>query len=756
MYKELIYTHCSKGIDINNGRELSGNGFKVYAADSSIVNSSEVDMPFLANAIAKKQSFDKAKLMDDAYLYYVPDSMKCFLIGFHPFMPGNTQGDTRYGKYINQVFLGDFTQTYPCEIFNDSEIWDAKMRGLDYYYVTDPPDSLPTRKIMSVNAERYDSVGKFISEGRREALKSVVAYLISQYEKPAAERKFLVIVDECAENIENWVTAIEYAFPPRICSSIPFATRMDSFERENLYTINKINGKSEVRPNYQDPNQEKRFRAMIVGVDLRDATNASNVRSMMSLPYVVLDGRTKEALADVDFSSAYFELISSFGAEHREFCRIFLQNLGNVKAVPNSEIIGICEIFMGLKNVNRLGANEASVALDKLMSLLPDDQIMHNVYSAVSNELPRLIKEHIASALVLYNKYLIPMAERSRDTKVRERFYDAVKSALISYRSEESGKDSASAIIKELSQVMTSEKMHELIIKFAVEEQDDTVGAFLIECLIHSDKTVIASDEATFIFCDKLNNAHLLSCGINVLHERISTIQAIDTLGRFRVSAQKVTWLNEAQKSELERAIYIRVKSLVNAEGEALESNEDTEQFCIKLNQNGFGTNEIIKRILALRLSKVKTALEIVSFKNLKPLSWIQPVDYEALLSAMCNDIESIVKKELEWNKALFATNIETCRYCDALRALKLNNYSKTVLLKRLSVAINSNQEITDFVNMLNEMSKNGLISLDEHKELCMQTEKEMVARKQRDADEKREKSFFGKISKLTGSKNRK
>jgi len=756
MYREVIYTHCSKGTDINNGREQSGNGFKVYATDASIINSPEIDIPFFANAIAKKQSFDKAKLMDDAYLYYVPDSMECFLIGFHPFKPCNTQGDTRYGKYINQVFLGAFKQTYPCETFNSPELWDAKMRGLDYYYITDPPGSLPMRTIINGISERYENIGKFISEGRREALKSAVAYLISQYEKPAAERKFLVIVDECAENIENWITAIEYAFSPRICASVPFATRMDSFERENVYTVNKISGRSEVRPNYQDPNQEKRFRAMLVGVDLRDVTNVSNVRSMINLPYIVLDGRTKEPLPDVDISNSYFELISSFDAEHREFCKVFLQNLGNVKDVPNSEIIGICDIFKRLKSVKRLMVSEVLATMDKLMSLIPDDIIVGDVYSAVSNELPRLIKEHAASAFVLYNKYLIPMAERSRDTEVRERFYDAIKTVLISCRPDESGKDSASAIIRELSQLMTSEKIHELIIKFADEEQNDIVVDFLLECLIHTDKTVIASDESAFKLCEKLNNVHLGRYGTNVLLERIKAIQTIDAFGRFKVSAQKASWLNEAQKNELESVIHKRVKALINAEREAFKSNEKTEQFCILLNQNGFGTNEITKIVLVLRLNEIKTAYEIVGFKNLKPLSWIQPTDREALLSAIDVDTENIVRKEFEWNQTLFLTSGETFRYCEALRLLGLKDYIKIALSKRLATMINSGQDMTEIANLLNGMSKSGLISIDEYKVLSEQIEKEITAKNQRAIDEKRSKSFFGKISRLSGNKDRK
>jgi len=405
MYAELIYTRCRNGIDILKGRPITSDGYKVYACSSSLLTDDKMDLQLLLSAAQAKQPYNEPNFMDDAYLFYVPEKGDSFMLNFYPvpFDP-NAKGDYahRAGNFVNHILIGDYSEFYPFELFRDNNVWDAKTHGEAYYYENAPVD-LPKRRDISdpVGAFGLEEIGEFISAGRKEALMSAVAFLISQYELPPEERKFLVIKDESSQNIEMWIAAIEHAFSPRIAASIPFATRMDKFQTTNRYTINQM-GVYQTQINFQDKNQKLRYRAMIVGVDERDRANSGAARPLANSPFVLLDGKQKKAMFDADISHQYFHFITRFDDSHQVFCRKFLQTIDVV--MPNKDIFdlfSIYEIFEGTSLQNTIDMSKITAILSKYK--LFNSTRLQRIYSKITADLPRFLQEDLQSALQIIN-----------------------------------------------------------------------------------------------------------------------------------------------------------------------------------------------------------------------------------------------------------------------------------------------------------------------------------------------------------------
>ncbi|MDR0663143.1 MAG: hypothetical protein LBF80_03570, partial [Spirochaetaceae bacterium] len=402
MFSELIYTRCRQGIDIlKPGKTISGDGFKVYSCTPALMKDGGADLPFLFDAVQKRQPCNDPDFMDDAYLYFVPDKGERFMVDFHPVpYDPNAKGDYshRGGNLVNQIIAGDFSGFYPFELFRDDDLWNAKGRGEAYYYET-PPAPLPARDVENPAGQiNTDDIAAFISDGRKEAFMAAVSFLISQYEQPPENRKFLVIRDESSEKIELWIAAIELAFSPRMASAIPFATRMDKFASANRYTVNQM-GVYQTQINLQDPNQKQRYRAMLVGVDQRDRVNTAAARPLVNSPFVLLDGKEKRAAFEADTSHRYYRLISAFDHKHRTFCREFLQMLDI--ATPSSDIYRLFDCFTVLKDTDSLPNVQT---LEKILSELGRYGVFKspellNLYNRIKAELARFLRDDLNSAL---------------------------------------------------------------------------------------------------------------------------------------------------------------------------------------------------------------------------------------------------------------------------------------------------------------------------------------------------------------------
>lgn len=432
MYSELIYTRCRQGIDIlKGGRSILSDGFKVYSCSGEILNGDSEDMPLLFNTVQSKEPYSDPAFMDDAYVYAVPDKGHRIMVDFHPVpFDKNAKGDYahRPGNFVNQAFVGDFEDVYPFELFGNNGTWDAQLRGEAFYYENEPSPLEPRRELSDSGGSITSSdIARFIADGRKDAVKAAITFIIEQYRLPPESRKYLVIRDESSGFLELWIAAIESAFSPRMASGLPFATRMDKFVTTNRYTVNQ-NGLYQTQINLQDPKQKQRFRAMIVGVDERDKTNAS-VRSLPNTPYVILDGKLRKFDYAADTSSGYYTLVTSHDERHAGFCREFLQML-DIKQ-PTADVLKLYDAYVALEGVfsgSTVRRIASGLAVLENYKMLPC-AYLSGLYSAIKGDLSRYLKENLLDAFTVL-KWLQKIAPIAGDEKASEAFEAIVSSAF--------------------------------------------------------------------------------------------------------------------------------------------------------------------------------------------------------------------------------------------------------------------------------------------------------------------------------------
>ncbi len=108
-----------------------------------------------------------------------------FLNSFHPIPYDlSVTGDfaKRPGMYLNHAIIGNFKYLYPFEIFHDRKVWTARENNEAYYYENEPAD-LECREIRASESPFYSfsKIGNFIKDGRADALKKAVAFILGQF-----------------------------------------------------------------------------------------------------------------------------------------------------------------------------------------------------------------------------------------------------------------------------------------------------------------------------------------------------------------------------------------------------------------------------------------------------------------------------------------------------------------------------------------------------------------------------------------------
>ena len=346
MYSELIFTRCGRGIDIlKGGATIENAGFKVFSCSSDVLKGDSVDLRLLQNAAQRKEYFSDPNFMDDAYHFLTPDFGGKILVNFHPRpFDKNATGDYahRPGNFVNQIFVGSFGDCYPYEFFGDESLWNAQKRSEAFYYENAPAplkgrDALtPTKGWITV-----DDIERFVADGRRDALKKAIAFILSQFSLPQEKRKYLVVKDVNSTNIELWIAAIERAFSPKMASGLSFTTRLDDFGNSNQYAVDP-DGKFQARIDYQNPDQKTRYRAMIVGIDERDQDDAAAARPAPHLPFVVLDGKRKTISFDADVSDSYYSRATDC-KQGASFCKDFLQIVD--LSAPSPDVLNLNKAY---------------------------------------------------------------------------------------------------------------------------------------------------------------------------------------------------------------------------------------------------------------------------------------------------------------------------------------------------------------------------------------------------------------------------
>jgi len=630
MFYELIYTRCRQGMDITRkGHQISGDGYKVYSCTPVIMEEGQADLQFLMNAAQAKQPYNDPDFMEDAYLFYVPDSGKSFFIDFHPILfDANAKGDYahRPGNFVNHALLGDFSKIYPYKMFQDDSIWNAKTRGEAYYYENPPAAAgLPERDIIDPPGQyNFEEIAAFIADGRKEALTKTVAFLIAQYNEEPEKRKFLVIKDDSSKNIELWIAAIECAFSPQIASVIPFATRMDKFASANRYTVKQ--GLYQQQMNLQDPNHKQRYRAMIVGFDERDKANVSAARPIANSPFVLLDGKQKQAAFESDISNKFYQLIVKFDGEHKKFCMEFLQTFLDLK--PNSAILDLYDIFTVLCKPSLPDTRTLANALDRLNKYKASNTgIFKDIYNRVNADVSRFLQEDFSTALSIIN-WLLTASEAVGDTGAKQRLTDIICNTftnIIFSKTDNAVKRSywtqvqRSGFKKDAARVISDKKII-----------NDNMSKF---------KEFTPADAATFITIyldaflqiggiDQKELKGIVRNGIlicsnnddqNSFHEIVSALE--------RVNINKQELLLALLKDADEKFGEFIINYIIEHDNSIITSDNSALLFCKKLNDDGLG--DMAGSVLAKRVEKLNKPSEMEYF--IKSIHNKEFIDEEAL-----------------------------------------------------------------------------------------------------------------------------
>jgi len=627
MYAELIYTRCRQGIDmLNNGRPITSDGYKVYSCTSSILKDGNTDLQLLLNAAQTKQSYNDPSFMDDAYLYFVPDKGDSFMINFYPVpYDPNAKGDYshRAGNFINHILIGDYSGFYPFELFRDRDVWNAKTRGEAFYYENAPTDS-PARTDIDDPAGQFgiEEIRAFISDGRKEALMSAVSFLIAQYGLAPEDRKFLVIRDESSEKIEMWIAAIEHVFSPRMASAIPFATRMDKFATANRYTVNQM-GVYQTQINLQDHNQKLRYRAMIVGVDERDRTNAAAAHPLANSPFVMLDGKEKRATFEADTSNRYFCFITSFNDAHQSFCREFLQMI-NITA-PSAEIFRLFDIYMILENPLLPNAKEMTkIVADLGKYSLFNSSKLQNLYNRITAELPRFLQDDPRNALQII-KWLQMVSRIVNDVDATNKLSDIVCKVFTEQVYRKSDSDGTFDFWQNIKNSEFAASVSEYFIAPATLQANQT---YLLQ-LNFSDAITfvhIYLDCAAFLGTVKEQKIeNIVAWGLKKCYEQKDTDTARKILKSIsqnhRVDVQDML-VSIARGSESDYAEFI-VKFLIEYDESIVSSDASIQAFLKKL--SAAGMEHFFVAVLKFRIRSLTKPADIEQFvklaKKIQPLS---------------------------------------------------------------------------------------------------------------------------------------
>jgi len=681
---ELIYTRCRQGIDITQkGRKISSDGYKVYSCTRDVMEEGKVDLPFLVNSAQAKQSCTDPGFMDDAYLYYVPDTGAGFFINFHPIpFDAKAKGDYahRPGNFINHALIGDFSRVYPYKMFQDDSIWEAKTKGEAYYYENPPADDglPPERGGIDDPPGRcqFDEIRAFISDGRQEALKKAVAFLIAQYQEEPEKRKYLVIKDDSSKNIELWIAAIECAFPPRLASAIPFATRMDKFTNTNRYTVK--NGMYQPQMNLQDPNQKQRLRAMIVGVDERDKTNVNASRPLANSPFVLLDGKQKQASFDADISNSYFRLITQFDGEHQKFCGEFLQAFPELKI--NAEIYGLYEMFTVLTKPS-IDTRTLANTLGRLNKYNASGTgIIKEIYSRVNQDVSRFLSEDFSCALNIIS-WLLSTSKNAGDAGAMQRLTPVVCdgfAAVIFGKNDNTLKRSLWTQIKstgfktDAARVITDmEKIKTNLSNLQAFNSADA-AAFM----------AIYLDAASLIGVDKQNAGAIVKLGIKIccdnndtksLQEIVSSLSQIKTIN----SQDLLFAIVKSADADKKFGEFV-LKYIIDNDANIIVTSEALRSFCEKLKSEGLehlAGLALMKRVNILNKPAdierlIETALEM-KFIGEESLAKV----FEAVDDKVNYADDKLV--ELLQTKRPCGAKCRVSAHFYAIRILELNNRKK-------------------------------------------------------------------------------
>lgn len=340
MLNQLIYTRCKPHRDLKNkGNVARSDGFGVFSMSRGLATDPPVsDYTFLQARLAAHNGAkeNSAAGLFHSYEYTALDS-GVYALSFEVARPlckeQRKNGRThRPGVFIKQCLVGT-PEDYPVQWFGAS-VWDAHLKSQnDYYLDEDPtaePEWLPMVQVMPEGSYiTTEKIRQFVHEGRKEAVKAGIWFLIQEYAKPENERKVLLIKDT-PDNVELWIAAMEYAFSEEMAKKITFSTnksrlaiQIDNMlfyytdETGRFYPMHN-NSVTQVRHPYH----------MIAGYHPKDNFCAT-VKQMPTSNFVLIDGTTKTTgiIPDDSIHAEYYSAAVEYNDDLIDFTGVVLPSL---------------------------------------------------------------------------------------------------------------------------------------------------------------------------------------------------------------------------------------------------------------------------------------------------------------------------------------------------------------------------------------------------------------------------------------------
>lgn len=357
MLDQLIYTRCSPHRDLkSNGQVVRGDGFGVFSMSPELFSNTRLsNYDFLQARLAIQNG---AKETSPAGLFnsyeYSMVAPGVYALSYEVARPhckiprANGQGH-RTGTYIKQSFVGNI-EGYPAEWFGSSA-WDAHQKTENDYYLDNEPNAAPAllSQVSSTPTNGYvntSMIKNFVNDGRTNAVKAGIWFLLQEFQKPEGERKVLLIKDT-PDNVELWIAAIEYGFSASMAQKITFTTNRSKLGTQAdsiLFYYTDDTGRFYPMMN-RSIHQTRHPYCMIVGYHPKD-NFCSALKQMPTSNFVIIDGTTKTISFQPDdaIRMPYYSAAVQYDADIQDFCNVVLPSL------PFHELTGnLPELFDAYK-----------------------------------------------------------------------------------------------------------------------------------------------------------------------------------------------------------------------------------------------------------------------------------------------------------------------------------------------------------------------------------------------------------------------
>ncbi|MCD7884653.1 MAG: hypothetical protein LUI87_13240 [Lachnospiraceae bacterium] len=239
MLNQLIYTRCYPHRELkDHGQIDKKDGFGVFSFSEELMADPEsVRADLLLKSVSKRSG---SKENSRAGMFTVYEYLKvgpdCYALVREDTRARTTQENTarRSGAFIRQCFVGK-PKGFLCQWFG-ADAWDAHLKSEDAYYLDrnsgeEPPwlDRIPDEP--SGGYVDFNKIRQFVSDGRREALREGLWFLLGEYDQPAEKRRVLLIRDT-PENVELWVAAFACALPVSMAAEFSFVTNRSNLSAQ--------------------------------------------------------------------------------------------------------------------------------------------------------------------------------------------------------------------------------------------------------------------------------------------------------------------------------------------------------------------------------------------------------------------------------------------------------------------------------------------------------------------------------------------